>query len=543
MQDVCAGATQKRPYESLWDHLPYDLEVRILKEAGALTKFLYENPGRTNHDLKNILQSNKTLAAEIWADIFRNDDVGTLDLEIVSQCLTESTLPHIHNGLLDVRSHGMYHALCTRFPAKMNWTKEMKDRENIYYDKLKPVVSSFIHIPLRRMWLDIVNPKDIKTTSQLLAEVIFSGGHLDYVKHLFEQGHLVAVMGQLVIPRDDYHRFAHENSKRLLWAAIESGSVEVVEYLLGKGCVLDRQGLNVAALEGHIHLMKSVLHPNVDRQHYTSEVFLTAIKNDNVEICKFLTECNVPCEPWVMDEAAGYGSLESVKYLHTHRTEGCTTNAMDKAASQGRFEVVKFLHENRSEGCTTNAMDEAASRSFEIVEYLHRHRREGCTFQAFENAAFAGNLEIVRFLYDHYPDVPKGRPSGFLRSAVHHGDVELFKYLLHQPLYVEPPSTIFTVTVSYIINGDRHIRRQSGPQTDLEMIKYLHEQGAYDHKFHPDDLYAAAGDDRLPIFEWLLKNRTEGTIDKAMERATERMDHLAIKFLNEYKEKQPRVLE
>jgi hypothetical protein len=36
-----------------------------------------------------------------------------------------------------------------------------------------------------------------------------------------------------------------------------------------------------------------------------------------------------------MDNAALYGHLEVVKWLHVNRQEGCTNNAMDLAAENG----------------------------------------------------------------------------------------------------------------------------------------------------------------------------------------------------------------
>jgi hypothetical protein len=57
-----------------------------------------------------------------------------------------------------------------------------------------------------------------------------------------------------------------------------------------------------------------------------------------------------------MDLAAGKGHLEVVKWLHKHRSEGCTTKAMDRAARHGHFEVLRWLHKNRSEGCSENVL-------------------------------------------------------------------------------------------------------------------------------------------------------------------------------------------
>ena len=53
--------------------------------------------------------------------------------------------------------------------------------------------------------------------------------------------------------------------------------------------------------------------------------------------------------------ASANGHLETVKWLHENRKEGCTKWAMNWAARYDHLDVVIWLHENRHEGCTTKA--------------------------------------------------------------------------------------------------------------------------------------------------------------------------------------------
>jgi hypothetical protein len=41
------------------------------------------------------------------------------------------------------------------------------------------------------------------------------------------------------------------------------------------------------------------------------------------------------------------GYLAMVKWMHEHRSEGCTSYDMDAAASNGHFEMVRWLHDDR----------------------------------------------------------------------------------------------------------------------------------------------------------------------------------------------------
>nr|UDO47321.1 ankyrin repeat [Pandoravirus massiliensis] len=79
--------------------------------------------------------------------------------------------------------------------------------------------------------------------------------------------------------------------------------------------------------------------------------------------------------PAIMDFAAYLGRLDSVRWLHEHRAESCTTEAMDWAAINGHEIVVAYLHENRPEGCTSRALD---TRHESIRQFLLLHRPDDC---------------------------------------------------------------------------------------------------------------------------------------------------------------------
>ena len=56
--------------------------------------------------------------------------------------------------------------------------------------------------------------------------------------------------------------------------------------------------------------------------------------------------------------------LDIVKFLHTHRMEGCTIAAVDLAAQANNADIVEFLLENRTEGCTSLALQVAAAKGY-----------------------------------------------------------------------------------------------------------------------------------------------------------------------------------
>jgi hypothetical protein len=103
---------------------------------------------------------------------------------------------------------------------------------------------------------------------------------------------------------------------------------------------------------------------------------------------------------YAMDEAAHYGHLEVVKWLHSNRTEGCSPYAMNWAAEEGHLEVVKWLHHNRTEGCSPYALNWASQKGhLEVVKWLHINRTEGCANDAIYCASKNGHFDVVKWLH------------------------------------------------------------------------------------------------------------------------------------------------
>ncbi|KAF0713106.1 Aste57867_4514 [Aphanomyces stellatus] len=159
-------------------------------------------------------------------------------------------------------------------------------------------------------------------------------------------------------------------------------------------------GMHQACVGGNVSMLR-LFYPHLGRP-WTFHDEGSVLHGRSVHVLSYLSAHGVLFTSESMDRAALYNCLHIVMWLHTHRTEGCTTDAMDYAAQAGHLEVVQFLHTHRTEGCTTNAMDWAASHGhLEVVQFLHQHRLEGCTTNAMDGAAGNGHLEIVQFLHRH----------------------------------------------------------------------------------------------------------------------------------------------
>lgn len=82
--------------------------------------------------------------------------------------------------------------------------------------------------------------------------------------------------------------------------------------------------------------------------------------------------------------------------MHEQRSEGATAAAIDSAALNGHLRIIEWLTVNvPALRGTTAAMDGAACAGhLEVVRFLHSHRSEGCTTEAMDSAARRGHIEV-----------------------------------------------------------------------------------------------------------------------------------------------------
>ncbi|RLO01951.1 hypothetical protein DYB28_015636 [Aphanomyces astaci] len=108
-----------------------------------------------------------------------------------------------------------------------------------------------------------------------------------------------------------------------------------------------------------------------------------------------------------LTSAASNNRLDVATYIiHAlgSATEDFSTDPMDAAARKGHLDMIQLLHQHHF-GCTTQAMDGAALYGHvEVVQWLHTHRTEGCTTLAMDRAARYGHLEFVKWLYANRGD-------------------------------------------------------------------------------------------------------------------------------------------
>lgn len=127
------------------------------------------------------------------------------------------------------------------------------------------------------------------------------------------------------------------------------------------------------------------------------------------------------------------GNLELVKWL----TDGLGLEylfAIDEAALFGHLETVKWLHENRPSYGTEEAIDSAANEDHEnethVIEWLLENRNDGFTEEALFAAARNDNLDLLKLLFEKNPSVLTGDVAyEILKITDESGNLEIIKWL------------------------------------------------------------------------------------------------------------------
>jgi ankyrin repeat protein len=154
-----------------------------------------------------------------------------------------------------------------------------------------------------------------------------------------------------------------------------------------------------------------------------------AIKTNNLEMVKWLTNQNFRWKINSIDIAAKEGNLNIVKYLHQHRPNE-SKDAFDLAASHGYLDIVKFLHYNRNESGTSDAIDFAAKNGdLEMVAWITENVPESeASYYAMDYAARNGHLEVVEYLFKNRDEGSSGLAYFWARDKHHY---KLTEFLLN----------------------------------------------------------------------------------------------------------------
>ena len=317
-----------------------------------------------------------------------------------------------------------------------------------------------------------------------------------------------------------------------------SGSVELVKYLMSRGCdVYDKDSsggtvLHNACEEGKLELVQYLLdnYPNMltitDKTGQSP--FLLSGFSGSVELVKYLISrgCDVydkgSSGRTVLHHACSYGKLELVQYLVDNYPDMLTIRDEEgqspflQTGFSGSVEVVKYL---MSRGCDVydkgssgrTVLHNACNKGkLELVQYLVDNHPDMLTIRdktgqsPFILTGFSGSVELVKYLISRGCDVYDKDSSG--RTVLHHacqeGKLELVQYLVDN--YSEMLTIRYKTGISPFL--------QTGFSGSVELVKYLISRGCdvYDKDSSGRTvLHHACDKGKLELVQYLVDNHPD----------------------------------
>lgn len=268
--------------------------------------------------------------------------------------------------------------------------------------------------------------------------------------------------------------------------AVSAGQLELAQWIFDNGITtVSTQAIENAAQAKHFGTIAWALKKLIIPVNDVWPTNAARYPCGNLDITQQLHDAGVKFTHEAMDTAASGGHLDTLIWLHEHRTEGCTTAAMDGAAANNHLDVVMWLHFNRREGCTTDAMDQAATCGhLEVVRWLHENRQEGCTEQALSGAMDYGHLPVVKWLCEHRTE---GCRMYAMDAAAESGHLDVIKFM-----YENDYASFTDEVMALAATGG-----------DIEVIQWLHLQG---EQVTLRAIQEAVEEDHTELLEWLLQH-------------------------------------
>lgn len=206
--------------------------------------------------------------------------------------------------------------------------------------------------------------------------------------------------------------------------------------------------------------------------------------------------------------------LELIKWVLKNTNEEISQYAFNMAAYYGNLEILKWLYENRPNESMKekhhNIMDCASTWGhLEVVQWLHENRTEGCTKKAMDLAAKNGQLEMVKWLHKNRTE---GCTVEALLSAANNGHLKILKCLLKYKYIKKFSEVDLDNVIRYAIQGG-----------NLDIVQWLYKKIGYHTKWWPPLIDWALLHGNLSTVQWLYeigegKNCSEAAMVSALER-------------------------
>lgn len=348
---------------------------------------------------------------------------------------------------------------------------------------------------------------------------------------------------------------------RIFSAAIRSGDMPLMEWLIGQGLYPSRHGsvslvdaassgclevvvwvynlgitrgdddtMLTAAMDGYLDIMEWLLDHRLGCGSLAA--FNSAIMNDQLESAQLLDSrfdlmdygryfeeamiaaagTNLRCVKWLLSEFADDPDIDL--FMEPEVVDkGEPSTALDAAARWGNLEIVKYLHNFQQDVKRTRRKRRKEGRKKKRGG-SYRGRGVTSTSDAMDYAAENGYLEMVQWLHTNRSE---GCTTRAMNKAAKNGNLEMVRWL-HE----------------HRTEGctARAMDKAAG-KGQLHVVKWLHEHRR--EGCTTDAMDRAAANGHLRVVKWLQERRSEGCTTSAMDGAAQSGHLKVVKWLHEHR--------
>jgi hypothetical protein len=262
-------------------------------------------------------------------------------------------------------------------------------------------------------------------------------------------------------------------------------------------------------------------------------VVLVALKNGCVNCLKRAHLAGVKWEgdeglPYA-NEAAYYGKLEALKYLHDNNC-GMDSSTVNAAVKSGSVECLKFLLDK---GCSLpqTLLNTAASNGdLNMLKYLVENSvttdddMDSSTLIA---AVKSGSVECVEFLSD------KGcpLPQTLLDVAASNANLNMLKYLVEKFVTTDDDWSRVQVKAIWKAVYQKGASRFDMTENYFDCAKYLLEKGC---PWNGEEIVDAIENKNVSILKFLHKNKCPWNVDEVVETLDEYGTPRIVQYARKY---------
>jgi len=334
--------------------------------------------------------------------------------------------------------------------------------------------------------------KPDRSDSEVLKKVVSAGHHLFVA---IKQGRISEVK-RLIVGGIDVNLRTPDGDTPLMVAA-NNNKVEIVRLLLNAGADVNaKNGANntaliYASLKGHGSVVNELLRAKADvnvKNISREDALIYAVKGKETRMIESLLKAGAKTDDRYEDGrtaliiAAANGYTDGVRLLIAHKAD---VNAVDKehmtalmiASEKGNINLVEMLlksgaHTDSQSTDGDTALGKAISiNNLPIVRMLIKNGRDFDRQRALFSAVIAGNLEIVKLLFNKDVDVnARGFAGGTLLMLAADGDPSLVKFLISKGADVATKDDEEETALMKAVT--------SPGKSNLSSIRYLIERGA-----------------------------------------------------------------